>query len=155
MPMQLDDIDKRILRALQRDGRIQNTELAREVGLSPSPCLRRVKLLEEAGVIDRYVAVLNAVKVNLGLSMFARVWLTAQDAETIDHFMEAMKQLPQVVECYIMLGESDALLRVVVADLDEYRRFQSTHLTRKNGIQNVKTDVPSQTVKQTYALPLA
>ncbi|MBA8876666.1 DNA-binding Lrp family transcriptional regulator [Phyllobacterium myrsinacearum] len=153
--MQLDDIDKRILRALQRDGRIQNTELAREVGLSPSPCLRRVKLLEEAGVIDRYVAVLNAVKVNLGLSMFARVWLTAQDAETIDHFMEAMKQLPQVVECYIMLGESDALLRVVVADLDEYRRFQSTHLTRKNGIQNVKTDVPSQTVKQTYALPLA
>jgi Lrp/AsnC family leucine-responsive transcriptional regulator len=153
--MQLDDIDKRILRALQRDGRMQNTELAREVGLSPSPCLRRVKLLEEAGVIDRYVAVLNAVKVNLGLSMFARVWLTAQDAETIEHFIEAMKQLPQVVECYIMLGESDALLRVVVADLDEYRRFQSTHLTRKNGIQNVKTDVPSQTVKQTYALPLA
>ncbi|WP_210184606.1 Lrp/AsnC family transcriptional regulator [Phyllobacterium meliloti] len=154
MPMQLDDIDRRILRALQRDGRIQNTELAKEVGLSPSPCLRRVKLLEEAGVIDRYVAVLNAVKVNLGLSMFARVWLTAQDAETIDHFIEAMKQLPQVVECYIMLGESDALLRVVVADLDDYRRFQSAHLTRKNGIQNVKTDVPSQTVKQTYALPL-
>ncbi|SDP02690.1 MULTISPECIES: Lrp/AsnC family transcriptional regulator [unclassified Phyllobacterium] len=152
--MQLDDIDRRILRALQRDGRIQNTELAKEVGLSPSPCLRRVKLLEEAGVIDRYVAVLNAVKVNLGLSMFARVWLTAQDAETIDHFIEAMKQLPQVVECYIMLGESDALLRVVVADLDDYRRFQSAHLTRKNGIQNVKTDVPSQTVKQTYALPL-
>nr|WP_210275857.1 Lrp/AsnC family transcriptional regulator [Phyllobacterium sp. P30BS-XVII] len=154
MPMQLDDIDRRILRALQRDGRIQNTELAKEVGLSPSPCLRRVKLLEEAGVIDRYVAVLNAVKVDLGLSMFARVWLTAQDAETIDHFIEAMKQLPQVVECYIMLGESDALLRVVVADLDDYRRFQSAHLTRKNGIQNVKTDVPSQTVKQTYALPL-
>ncbi len=152
--MPLDDIDRRILRALQRDGRIQNTELAKEVGLSPSPCLRRVKLLEEAGVIDRYVAVLNAVKVNLGLSMFARVWLTAQDAETIDHFIEAMKQLPQVVECYIMLGESDALLRVVVADLDDYRRFQSAHLTRKNGIQNVKTDVPSQTVKQTYALPL-
>ncbi|MBA8901280.1 Lrp/AsnC family transcriptional regulator [Phyllobacterium sp. P30BS-XVII] len=152
--MQLDDIDRRILRALQRDGRIQNTELAKEVGLSPSPCLRRVKLLEEAGVIDRYVAVLNAVKVDLGLSMFARVWLTAQDAETIDHFIEAMKQLPQVVECYIMLGESDALLRVVVADLDDYRRFQSAHLTRKNGIQNVKTDVPSQTVKQTYALPL-
>lgn len=152
--MLLDDIDRRILRALQRDGRIQNTELAKEVGLSPSPCLRRVKLLEEAGVIDRYVAVLNAVKVNLGLSMFARVWLTAQDAETIDHFIEAMKQLPQVVECYIMLGESDALLRVVVADLDDYRRFQSAHLTRKNGIQNVKTDVPSQTVKQTYALPL-
>lgn len=154
MPTKLDDIDRRILRALQRDGRLQNVELAKEVGLSASPCLRRVKLLEEAGIIDRYVAVLNAAKIGLSLSMFARVWLTAQDAETIDHFMDAMKQLPQVMECYIMLGESDALLRVVVADLDDYRRFQATHLTRKNGIQNVKTDVPSQIVKQTYTLPL-
>jgi DNA-binding Lrp family transcriptional regulator len=154
MLRQLDEIDKRILRTLQRDGRLQNVDLAKEVGLSPSPCLRRVRLLEEAGVIDRYVAVLNPGKIGLGLSLFARVWLTAQDAETIDRFIEAMKRLPQVVECYIMLGESDALLRVVVANLDEYRRFQSTHLTRVNGIQNVKTDVPSQIVKQTYALPL-
>jgi len=154
MPIKLDDIDRRILRALQRNGRLQNVELAKEVGLSPSPCLRRVKLLEEAGIIDRYVAVLNSSKIGLSLSMFARVWLTAQDAETIDHFMDAMKLLPQVMECYIMLGESDALLRVVVADLDDYRRFQATHLTRKNGIQNVKTDVPSQIVKQTYTLPL-
>ena len=154
MPIKLDDIDKRILRALQRDGRLQNVELAKEVGLSPSPCLRRVKLLEEAGVIDRYVAVLDQSKIGLSLTLFARIQLTAQDAETIDRFIEAMKKLPQVVECYIILGESDALLRVVVADLEEYRRFQSTHLTRKNGIQNVKTDLPSQTVKQTYALPL-
>ena len=102
--MRLDELDKRILRALQRDGRLQNVELAREVGLSPSPCLRRVKLLEEAGIIDRYVAVLKPEKVGLPLSMFARVWLTAQDAETIDHFMEAMKKLPQVLECYIMLS---------------------------------------------------
>ena len=154
MPTKLDDIDRRILRTLQRNGRLQNVELAKEVGLSPSPCLRRVKLLEEAGIIDRYVAVLNSSKIGLSLTMFARVWLTAQDAETIDHFMDAMKQLPQVMECYIMLGESDALLRVVVADLDDYRRFQAAHLTRKNGIQNVKTDVPSQIVKQTYTLPL-
>ncbi|UXN58789.1 Lrp/AsnC family transcriptional regulator [Phyllobacterium zundukense] len=154
MPTKLDDIDRRILRALQRDGRLQNLELAKQVGLSPSPCLRRVKLLEQAGIIDRYVAVLNSAKVGLGLSMFARVWLTAQDAETIDLFMDAMKQLPQVMECYIMLGESDALLRVVVADLDDYRSFQAAHLTRKNGIQNVKTDVPSQIVKQTHTLPL-
>jgi Lrp/AsnC family transcriptional regulator, leucine-responsive regulatory protein len=133
--MMLDEIDKRILRELQQNGRLQNIELARRVGLSPSPCLRRVK-------------------VGLRLSMFARVWLTAQDAETIDHFTAAMRRLPEVVECYIMLGESDALLRVVVADLEDYRRFQATHLTRRNGIQNVKTDVPSETVKQTFALPL-
>lgn len=152
--MRLDEIDKRILRALQRDGRMQNVELAKEVGLSPSPCLRRVKLLEDAGIIDRYVAVVNPVKAGLPLSMFARVWLTAQDAETIDRFIAAMKKLPQVMECYIMLGESDALLRVSVADLDDYRQFQSTHLTKVNGIQNVKTDVPSEIVKQTHALPL-
>ncbi len=152
---ELDATDKRILRALQRDGRLQNIELAREVGLSPSPCLRRVRLLEQAGVIDRYVAVVNPAKVGLGLSLFVRVWLTAQDAETIEVFIAAMEQLPQVLECYIMLGESDALLRVAVSDFDDYRRFQSSHLTRKNGIQNVKTDVPSQVVKQTYALPIA
>ncbi|GMB82845.1 Lrp/AsnC family transcriptional regulator [Shinella zoogloeoides] len=152
--MQLDEIDRRILRELQQDGRLQNVELARRVGLSPSPCLRRVKLLEEAGIIDRYVAVVDQAKVGLRLSMFARISLTAQDAETIDHFIAAMKRLPEVVECYIMLGESDALLRVVVSDLEDYRRFQSTHLTRRNGIQTVKTDVPSETVKQSFALPL-
>lgn len=152
--MLLDAIDRRILRELQQNGRLQNNELARRVGLSPSPCLRRVRLLEEAGVISRYVAVVDQAKVGLGLSMFARVWLTAQDAETIDHFIAAMRQLPEVVECYIMLGESDALLRVVVADLEAYRRFQSTHLTRRNGIRNVKTDVPSEIVKQAFALPL-
>ena len=152
--MQLDDIDRRILRELQQDGRLQNVELARRVGLSPSPCLRRVKLLEEAGIISRYVAVVDQAKVGLKLSMFARISLTAQDAETIAHFIAAMKRLPEVVECYIMLGESDALLRVVVPDLEDYRRFQSTHLTRRNGIQTVKTDVPSETVKQSFALPL-
>ena len=154
MPIHLDAIDKRILRALQDDARLQNTELARIVGLSPSPCLRRVRILEEAGVISRYVTVLDPAQVGVGMTLFARVWLVAQDAETVDRFMAAMRLLPQVMECYIMLGESDALLRVVVADLDAYRHFQSTHLTRANGIQNVKTDLPSQVVKQSYALPL-
>lgn len=152
--MILDELDKRIIRELQRDGRIQNNELAKKVGLSASPCLRRVKLLEEAGIIKRYVAVIDQDKIGLQLSMFARVWLTAQDAETVNLFVNAMRQLPEVVECYIMLGESDALLRVVVADLSDYRRFQSLNLTRKNGIQNVKTDVPSEVVKQTFSLPI-
>jgi len=152
--MRLDEIDKRILRELQQDGRLQNVELARRVGLSPSPCLRRVKLLEEAGVISRYVAVVDPAAVGLRMSLFARIWLTAQDAETIERFIAAMRRLPEIVECTIMLGDSDALLRVVVADLDDYRRFQSIHLTRTNGIQNVKTDVPSQVVKQTFAVPI-
>jgi Lrp/AsnC family transcriptional regulator, leucine-responsive regulatory protein len=154
MPIRLDETDKRILRTLQDNARLPNTDLAIEVGLSPSPCLRRVKLLEEAGVIERYVTVLDPAKVGAGLTLFTRVWLTAQDADTIDQFIRAMQRLPQVMECYIMLGDCDALLRVALADLDAYRHFQSTHLTRANGIQNVKTDMPSQVVKRTYALPL-
>lgn len=154
MPIYLDDIDRRILREVQKDGRIQNNELAKRVGLSPSPCLRRIKLLEERGVIDRYVAVLDQARMGMGMSMFVRVWLLAQDTETIDTFISAMERLPEVVECYIMLGESDALLKVVCGDIEEYRRFQRANLTRKNGIQNVKTDVPSQVVKQSFALPV-
>lgn len=154
MPIELDDIDRRILRELQKDGRIQNNELAKRVGLSPSPCLRRVKLLEERGVVDRYVAVLDQSKVGLTMSMFVRVWLLAQDTETIDVFINAMQRLPEVVECYIMLGDGDAMLKVVCTDIEDYRRFQRANLTRKNGIQNVKTDVPSQVVKQSFALPV-
>ena len=154
MPITFDSIDFNILRALQRDGRLQNQQLADRVGLSPSPCLRRVKRLESAGVIGRYVALLDPAKVGLGMTMFARISLVAQDAETVERFSEAMRCLPQVVECYIMAGECDALLRVIAADVDGYRRFQSTHLTRANGVLTVKTDIPMQTVKQSTELPL-
>ncbi|ABS16650.1 MULTISPECIES: Lrp/AsnC family transcriptional regulator [Brucella/Ochrobactrum group] len=152
--MKLDDIDKRILRVLQRDGRIANNDLAREVGLSPSPCLRRVKLLEEAGVIDRYVAVLNPAKVGKGLTFFTRIRLDQQDEETLQTFAKEILKLPQVLECYFMLGDYDAMIRVVAADIEDYRRFQSEYLSRIKGVQNLKTDVPSQTVKQTSEMPL-
>ncbi|KAG9607051.1 hypothetical protein KCV01_g5348, partial [Aureobasidium melanogenum] len=154
MPIALDALDIRILRSLQRDGRLQNLQLAEEVGLSPSPCLRRVRRLEEAGVVERYVALLNPAAMGLGLTVFARISLVAQDAETVDRFVEAVRQFPQVVECYIMAGECDALLRVVAADIDAYRQFQSTHLTRANGVQTVKTDIPMQKVKQSTELPI-
>lgn len=154
MPIAIDRIDRLILRALQRDGRLQNVELAKRVGLSPSPCLRRVRLLEEAGVIQQYVALIDAQKIGIGLVVFARVSLMAQDAETVEHFAEAMRKLPQVVECHIMAGECDALLRVVAADLDGYRQFQSAHLTRVNGVQTVKTDIPMQKIKLSTELPL-
>ncbi|KAK0341661.1 hypothetical protein LTR94_025469, partial [Friedmanniomyces endolithicus] len=127
--MKLDDIDRSILRTLQRDGRIQNIELAREIGLSPSPCLRRVKLLEDAGVIKGYSAVIDA----------------ASDSTTISRFVEAIAAMDQVVECHLMAGECDALLRVVAADLNDYYRFQADHLSRVDGVSNVKTDVPMQT----------
>ncbi|MBO3054461.1 Lrp/AsnC family transcriptional regulator [Burkholderia pseudomallei] len=152
--MKLDSIDRRILRALQRDGRQQNVELAKEVGLSPSPCLRRVRLLEEAGVIERYVAVLNPAKVGRGLTVFTRVWLKEQDADTVAHFAEAVQHLPQVVECHLMAGDGDFLLRVVAADIDDYRQFQMQHLTRIRGVQSVKTEIPLQKVKLTSEVPV-
>lgn len=152
--IKLDRIDKNIIRTLQNNGRMQNNDLAREIGLSPSSCLRRVKILEEAGVIQNYTAVVDPQKVGLQLILFSRIWLVGQDAETIDIFIEAMKELPQVMECYIILGECDAMLKVVVADLESYRKFQSAHLTKKNGITSVKTDLPSQIIKQSFQLPL-
>ncbi|MCL7998974.1 Lrp/AsnC family transcriptional regulator [Brucella sp. 21LCYQ03] len=152
--MKLDDIDRRILRVLQRNGRIANNDLAREVGLSPSPCLRRVRLLEEAGVIDRYVAVLNPAKIGKGLTFFVRIRLDQQDEETLQTFAQAILKLPQVVECYFMLGDFDAMIRVVAADIEDYRRFQSEHLSRIKGVQSLKTDVPSQTVKQVSEIPV-
>ena len=152
--VKLDRIDKTIIQALQHNGRIQNNDLARQIGLSPSSCLRRVKLLEEAGVSQSDTTVVEPQKVGLQLILFSRIWLVGQDAETIDTFIEAMRGLPQVMECYIILGECDAMLKVVVPDLESYRQFQSTHLTKKNGITSVKTDLPSQIIKQSFQLPL-
>lgn len=152
--MTLDEIDKRILRTLQRDGRIANNELAAAVGLSPSPCLRRVRLLEEAGVIERYVAVLNAAKIGKALTFFTRIWLKTQDEATIAHFAAEVRKMPEVLECYIMLGDCDAMVRVVAADIAEYRRFQSESLSRIEGVKNVKTYLPSETLKLTSELPV-
>ena len=152
--MELDEIDRRILGALQKDGRLQNVELAKKVGLSPSPCLRRVKLLEESGVIERYVAVLDAAKIGMGLTVFARVWLKGQDNETVNQFTGEIKKLPQVVECHLMAGDCDILLRVVAADLDDYRRFQLEHLTRIECVQSVKTEIPMQKIKLSSELPI-
>lgn len=154
MATKLDEIDRRILNALQSDGRLQNVDLARRVGLSPSPCLRRVRQLEESGVIERYVAVLDPSKVGAGLTVFARVWLKGQGEESVDGFVAAVQKMPQVTECHLMAGDCDFLLRVVVADLDAYRQFQTAHLACLKMVQSIKTDIPMQKVKQTSHIPL-
>ena len=154
MPIALDEIDRRILKTLQEDGRIQNVELAKKVGLSPSPCLRRVRLLEESGVIERYVALVNPAKIGMGLTVFARVWLTCQDVETVDHFTDEIKRFSQVVECHLMAGDCDFLLRIVASDIDDYRQFQIKYLTRIKGVKNVKTEIPMQKIKLTSELPI-
>ena len=150
----MDKIDRRILQTLQRDGKLANNELAQQVGLSASPCLRRVKHLEEVGIIEKYVALVNPHKVNLGLTVFARIWLKGQDAETVNHFIDSVREIPEIVECQLMAGDCDFFLRIVVSDLDAYRQFQIQHLNKITGIQNVKTEIPLQSIKQTTELPL-
>ena len=133
---------------------MQNVDLVKRVGLSPSPCLRRVRLLEEAGVIERYVAVVNPAKVGVGLTVFVRVWLKGQDEETVNSFVAAIKDMPEVTECHLMAGDCDFLLRVVSQDLDAYRQFQMTHLARLKAVQNVKSEIPMQRIKQTSTILL-
>lgn len=152
--MNLDALDKRILRALQRNGRLQNAELAKEVGLSPSPCLRRLRILEKEGIIERYAAILDPAKIDQELIVYARVWLINQTSKIVEQFMYEVKLLPQIVECYLMAGESDFLLKIVAADLDNYRHFQMNYLSRIEGVQNIKTDIPLQVIKSTTELPL-
>ncbi len=152
--MKLDQMDRRILQALQRNGKLANNELAEQIGLSPSPCLRRVKQLEDAGIIDHYVALVDAHQVNLGLTVFARIWLKGQDAETVNQFIDAVMHIPEIVECQLMAGDCDFFLRIVVSDLEAYRKFQINHLNKISGIQNVKTEIPLQKIKLTTVLPL-
>lgn len=147
-------MDRRILQALQRNGKLANNELAEQIGLSPSPCLRRVKQLEDAGIIDHYVALVDAHQVNLGLTVFARIWLKGQDAETVNQFIDAVMDIPEIVECQLMAGDCDFFLRIVVSDLEAYRKFQINHLNKISGIQNVKTEIPLQKIKLTTVLPL-
>lgn len=150
----MDEIDNRILRELQKDGRIPNNVLAEKVGLSPSPCLRRVKQLEESGAIDRYVAIINPATLGLNLSIFVRIWLDSQGEETVEHFCREIRLLPEVVECHLMVGDCDFILRVVAADLNAYRQFQIKHLARIKGVQSMKTELPMQTIKHTTELPI-
>jgi len=154
MPHQLDEIDRRILRELQRDGRISNAGLSERVGLSPSPCLRRVRLLEEAGVISGYAATLDPAHLGLGLTVFTRVWLKAQDAETVDRFTDAVRDLPNVVDCFLMAGDCDFLMRVVARDLQDYRQFQIDHLSQIDGVASMKSELPMERIKVTGVLPV-
>ena len=152
--MELDAIDARILTELQSDGGLTNAELAERVGLSPSPCLRRVKLLTDAGVIKKRVALVDGNTIDLKVSVFIHVTLEKQIEENLSKFEAAIEARPEVVECYLMTGESDYLLRVVVPDLEAYERFLMEHLTRIPGVSNIKSSFALNQVKYSTALPL-
>lgn len=151
----LDAIDRRILAALQADGRMSIQDLAREVGLSPSPCHRRVRLLEDAGVIQKYVAIVDQRQVGLPISIFASIKLERQREDEIERFSAAVVRWPEVVECYLMTGPRDYLLRIVVPDLDAYETFLRTKLTRLKGVGSIESSFALSQVKYTNALPLS
>ncbi len=150
----LDAIDRRILDRLQEDGRVSNVELANDVGISSSPCWRRVRELEERGVISGYVALVDAAAVGLPVSVFVQVTLERQIEAALETFEAAVKARPEVMECYLMTGDADYLLRVVVSDLPTYEAFLKDHLTRIPGIANIKSSFALNQVKYRTSLPL-
>ena len=150
----LDAIDRRILARLQEDGRVSNVELANDVGISSSPCWRRVRELERRGVISGYVALVDAAAVGLPVSVFVQVTLERQIEAALETFEAAVKARPEVMECYLMTGDADYLLRVVVSDLPTYEAFLKDHLTRIPGIANIKSSFALNQVKYRTSLPL-
>ena len=153
-PETLDEIDRRILAVLQAHARTPNVALAREVGLSPSPCLRRVRELEERGVIRRHVTLVDPVAVGLGVSVFVSVRLERQVENALGRFEAAVLARPEVMECYLMTGDADYLLRVVVRDVPAYEQFLVEHLTRVPGIASIQSSFALKQVKYTTALPV-
>jgi Lrp/AsnC family transcriptional regulator, leucine-responsive regulatory protein len=150
----LDAIDRRILAALQEDASVTNVELAEKVGLSPSPCLARVRALEQAGVILRRVALLDALKLGASISVFIRVTLEKQTEAVLDRFESAVARFPEVMECYLMTGDSDYLLRVVVPDILALQDFIVGRLSKTAGVANIRSSFALKQVKYKTALPL-
>ena len=150
----LDDTDRRMIRALQADGRMTNADLARAVNLSESACLRRLRALEAAEVISRYTAIINERAVGLPISVFVTVTLSSQAEGALTAFETAIATVPEVVECYLMTGGSDYLLRLVVRDVDDLERVHSRELTRIPGVTRVSSSVAMRTVVKRGALPV-
>ncbi len=150
----LDAIDRKMLRALQENGRISNADLARTVNLSESACLRRLRTLETEGVISRYAAIINERAVGLPISVFVTVTLSSQAESALTAFETAVATVPEVVECYLMTGVSDYLLRLVVRDVDDLERVHSHELTRIPGVTRVSSSVAMRTVVKRGALPV-
>ncbi|HAG71736.1 MAG TPA: AsnC family transcriptional regulator [Gammaproteobacteria bacterium] len=153
--MQLDKLDKRILQALQKDGTITNLELAEKIGLSPSPCARRVKLLEEVGIIDRRVTLLNPSKLDLKLTALIQISMDRHTPDRFEIFEQKVRSFPEVVECLLITGQSaDYQLKVLVPDMEYYQEFLLNKITRIEGVTGVHSSFMLREVCNTTELPL-
>lgn len=153
--VELDQIDKRIVKALQDNARLSSQELSDQVGISASPCWRRVKALEDAGVITKYVTLVDPEALGLSISIFTSVSLDKQIETALETFQKAVRERPEVMECYLMTGDFDYLLRVVVGSLHDYERFLLDHLTKVPGVASIKSSFALKQVKYTTALPVS
>lgn len=150
----IDQLDKRILNALQNNARLSNVELSEKVGLSPSPCLARVKALLESGIIKRHVTLLDPDKLGLSINVFIRISLTSQTEDLLEKFESTVILFPEVLECYLMTGDSDYLLRVATTDVNSFRKFILNKLTPIEGVSNIQTSLALKQVKYETALPI-
>lgn len=152
--MELDAIDLRILRTLQADASLSNVELARRVHLSPSPCLARVRALEASGLIRRYVALLDARQLGLHLNVFISISLKQQTREALEAFEAAMAARDEVMECYLMTGDADYLIRVAVPDIEALERFILERLSPLKQVEKIRSSFALKQVRYKTALPL-
>ncbi|MEP2533003.1 Lrp/AsnC family transcriptional regulator [Shimia sp.] len=152
--MSLDQTDHRILRALQKQGRISNAELAERVNLSASACHRRVHRLEKDGYVRDYVALLDPRKMNLPTTVFVEITLSGQADEVLDAFEKAVSRVPHVLECHLMAGTADYVLKVVAEDTEDFARIHRQHLARLPGVAQMQSSFALRTVFKTTALPV-
>jgi len=154
MPLHnIDQIDRTILNVLQKNGRLSNVQLAEQIGLSESACLRRVRLLEQSGIIDSYVMLINQAAIGKPGNVFVRVTLEGQQKEKLQHFEESVSAVPEVMECYLMSGDFDYLLRVIIKDNADYMRLHDK-LTGLPGVLRVQSSFALRTVRKTTELSL-
>ena len=151
---EIDDRDRAILRELMRDGRISNVELSDKVHLSPSACLRRVRILEESGLIAGYVMLLDPIAAGLAGAAYVSVTLDQQGRATLDRFEADVRRHPEIIECYLLAGAADYLLRVAFRDARDFERIHTDILTQLPGVSRVQSTLTLRTVKKTTALPV-
>lgn len=152
--MPIDETDKRILKVIQRKGRISNADLSEAVNLSASACHRRVQRLETEGYIRDYVALLDARKIGLPATVFVEIKLSAQADEVLDAFEKAVARVPDVLECHLMAGSADYILKVVAEDTEDFARIHRQYLTRLPGVAQMQSSFALRTVFKTTALPV-
>lgn len=154
MPIELDAFDKRILALLQEEATLSTAEIAERIGLSQSPCWRRIQRLKEEGVIRRQVTLLDRKKIGLNAQIFAQVKLNTHGRNHLTEFAEAIREFPEVLECHVLMGSVDFMLRIVTEDIEAYERFFFERLSQVPGVQEINSIVALSEIKSTTSLPL-